>query len=376
MKKKFKEEELNELKKVLLKGWIAKIGTEEGFHETWQVVEDAARYSFNASHALSVAIDSLYGAYLKSHYPLEYFTVALTIYSNDMERTAKLIEELKYFEIKLNNIKFGKSGNGYTMDKKTNSIYKSIASIKFCNAQIADELYELSKNHYNNFVELLQDINTKTSINTRQLDILAGLNFFSDFGQNKYILNIIELCNGVKADKKKGIKAKPALLTVKQIKKDKLEELGLTEYLMKKYAAKETAKQYSQIDNVGLINELITRLDNKPLDVISQVKFEMEYLEYCVYTNPKVSEKYYIVTDFKTFKNPTTPYLVLHNIKTGEDVKTRIKQGKIFKDQPFGEYSILKISQFTKSNKKKCINGVWQYVDEFEDILEEYEVIK
>lgn len=43
-KKKFKEEELNELKEKLLKGWIEKVGTEEGFHETWQVVEDAARY--------------------------------------------------------------------------------------------------------------------------------------------------------------------------------------------------------------------------------------------------------------------------------------------------------------------------------------------
>lgn len=43
-KKKFKEEELEELKEKLLKGWIKNVGTEEGFHETWQVVEDAARY--------------------------------------------------------------------------------------------------------------------------------------------------------------------------------------------------------------------------------------------------------------------------------------------------------------------------------------------
>ena len=375
-KKKFKEEELEELKGKLLQGWINKIGTEEGFNETWQVVEDAARYSFNASHALSVAIDSLYGAYLKSHYPLEYFTVTLSLYSDDMERTANLTDELKYFNIKLHNIKFGKSGSNYMMDKETNSIYKSITSVKYCNAQIADELYELSKNHYNSFVELLKDINEKTSVNSRQLMILTGLDFFSDFGKNQYLLDIIELCNGVKADKKKGIKAKPALLTVKQIKKDKMEELGISEYLIQKYAGKETEKQYSQIDNVRLVESLVEKLENKSMDIQTQVEFEQTYLEYVVYNNPRVSEKYYIVTSFKTYKNSTTPYLVLHRIKDGVDIKTRIKKGSVFKEQPFGEYSILKISEFTQSYKSKMINGSWQKTDETEDVLEQYEVIK
>lgn len=375
-KKKFKEEELKELKEKLLQGWIKKIGTEEGFNETWQVVEDAAHYSFNASHALSVAIDSLYGAYLKAHYPLEYFTVTLSLYSEDMDRTANLINELKYFNIKIHNVKFGKSNADYMMDKETNSIYKGISSIKFCNSQIAEELYELSKNHYDSFIELLKDINEKTSVNSRQLMILTILDFFSDFGKNKYLLDIIELCNGVKEDKKKGIKAKPALLTVKQIKKDKMEELGISEYLMTKYAGKETAKQYSQIDNIGLVTEMAKRIENRSLDVISQVKAEKEYLEYIIYTNPKVSEKYYIVTDFKTYKNSAAPYLVLHNIKTGDDIKTRIKQSKIFKEQPFGEYSILKIEKFVQSYKSKLINGKWQKSDETEDILVDYEVIK
>lgn len=375
-KKKFKESELEELKEKLLQGWIKNVGTEEGFNETWQVVEDAAHYSFNASHALSVAIDSLYGAYLKAHYPLEYFTVTLSLYSDDMERTANLINELKYFNIKLHNIKFGKSSSEYMMDKETNSIYKGVASIKYCNSQIAEELYELSKNHYDSFPKLLKDINEKTSVNSRQLTILTILDFFSDFGKNKYLLDVIELCNGVKEDKKNGIKSKPALLTVKQIKKDKMEELGISEYLIVKYAGRETSKMYSNIDNIGLVTEMTERIENKSLDVISQVKAEQEYLEYVIYTNPNVSENYWIVTDFKTYKNPTTPYVILHNLHTGNDVKTRIKQGKIFKEQPFGKYSILKIQNFTESYKSKMINGQWQKSDEIEKVISEYEVIK
>ena len=375
-KKKFKEEELKELKTKLLKGWIKNVGKEEGFNETWQVVEDAAHYSFNASHALSVAIDSLYGAYLKAHYPLEYFTVTLSLYSDDMERTANLTNELKYFNIKIHNVKFGKSGSEYMMDKETNSIYKGISSIKYCNSQIGEELYELSKNHYNSFPELLKDINEKTSVNSRQLTILTILDFFSDFGKNKYLLDIIELCNGVKEDKKNGIKAKPALLTAKQIKKDKMEELGISEYLITKYAGKETSKMYSQINNVGLVTEMAERIENKSLDVISQVKAEQEFLEYVIYTNPNVSENYWIVISYVHYKEPRKPYLVLHNLNTGEDVKTRIKSVKVYENAPFGKYSILKVQNFTMSPKVKNVNGEWVKTEELEPILVDYEVIK
>ena len=361
-KKKFKEEELQELKSRLIDGWIRNVGKEDGFEETWQVVEDAARYSFNASHALSVAIDSLYGAYLKSHYPLEYFTVVLSLYSDDMERTANLIGELSYFKIKLESIRFGKSGSDYAMDKENNTIYKGISSIKYCNTQIADELLELSKNKYNSFVELLKDIKSKTSVNTRQLSILTGLNFFKEFGENKYLLNIIDVYD--------------KFSSCKQIKKDKLEELGLTEFLMKKYANKETAALYKEIDNIGLISELIKKLENKPMGIIEHVKFEKEYLEYITYTNPKANGEYYIITDFIQGKDVSKPRFIARNIKTGEEIRSRIKQGKIFKEYPFGLYSVLRIKEFSKEFKRKLINGEWTVTDEIEDILTDYEVIK
>ena len=361
-KKKFKEEELNALQKQLEEGWIRNVGKIDGFAETWQVVQDAAHYSFNASHSLSVAIDSLYGAYLKANYPLEYFSVVLSMYSDDMERTANLISELPYFGIKLESIKFGKSGADYAMDKENNTIYKGIASIKYCNIQIADELLELSKNKYKSFVELLNDIKSKTSLNSRQLSILTGLNFFKEFGENKYLLNIIDIYD--------------KFSSCKQIKKDKLEELGLTEFLMKKYSNKETAALYKEIDNVGLISELVKKLENKPMGIIEHVKFEKEYLEYVTYTNPSANEEYYIIVDFIQNKDVSKPRFVARNIKTGEEISSRIKQGKIFKEYPFGLYSVLRIKEFSKEFKRKPVNGVWTVTDEIEEVLTDYEVIK
>jgi DNA polymerase-3 subunit alpha len=155
-----------------------------------------------------------------------------------------------------------------------------------------------------------------------------------------------------------------------------MESLGLTEYLMKKYADKETDKQYRDIDNQGLITELSSRLENKPMSVVEQIKFEKDYLEYVIYTNPKVHESYYVIVDYKHYKDASKPYFTLHNIKTGEEIKSRIKQGKIFKADPFGLYSILKIKDFAWYNKTKNLNGQWVKTDELEPILESYEVIK
>lgn len=340
-----------------------------------KIIEDSSRYQFGYNHSTGYSMIGYMCAYLRYYYPEEFIAAYLNCASNS-DDIINGTELAKIKNISINNIKFGYSRSEYTVDKENHALYKGIESIKFCNSQIAEKLYELSKNHYDSFPELLNDINEKTSVNSRQLMILTILDFFSDFGKNKYLLDIIELCNGVKEDKKNGIKAKPALLTAKQIKKDKMEELGISEYLMAKYAGKETPKQYSQIDNIGLVTELASRLENKSLDVISQVKAEKEFLEYVVYTNPRVSEKYYVVIDYRHYKEARKPYCTLHNIKTGEDVKTRIKSVKIYEANPFGLYSILKVNEFTMSSKVKNVNGEWVKTEEFEPILTNYEVVK
>lgn len=363
-KKKFTDDAKEELRQELLHGYKKNLGTEKGFDEVWQVVDDAARYSFNASHAVSVAYDSLYGAEAKSHHPLEYFETVLNEYRSDNEKTSRIIAELDYFGITLESIKFGKSKNEYTSDKETNTIYKSISSIKYCNEKIATELYELgSKNKYNSFVEVLDDIKKKTSVNSKQLTILTGLNFFSEFGGNKYLLNVIDIYE--------------KFSKCKQISKKKLDSLGLTEFLMKKYSGKETASLYKDIDNVGLIEELCSHVENKKMGIIESMKFEKEYLEYIVYTNENVSSLYYMVTDFKTYKDTTKPYITARQIRTGKEIKTRIKQGRIFKEDPFGQWSVLKINDFAQEFKKRPnAEGKWEATDELEDILTEYEVIR
>lgn len=327
-----------------------------------KVIIDASSYLFSHNHAVPYSFLGYVVGYLRCYYKLETVTTALNIYAEDDAKCLEIIAYAKRNGIELNPIKFGKSTADYTMDKKENCVYKGIASVKHCNRQIADELLELSKNKYDSFTELLKDIKDKTSINSRQLTILISLNFFSDFGKNRYLLDVVDIYD--------------KFANSKIIAKKKMEELGVSDYLMQKYAGKETKSQWRQLDNKGLINELCNRLENKSLDIVSQVRAEMDYLGYVNYVNSNMADDYYIVTGFVTYKNPCTPNLVLRRICDGEEIGCRIKQSKVFKETPFGMYSILKIEGFTYDFKNKKINGEWQKSDEREIVLENYECMK
>lgn len=328
-----------------------------------KVIRSASLYAFSKNHSDPYSFLGYVVGYLRCYYKLETVTTAMNIYREDDDKCIEILGYAKRNNISINPIKFGKSGSDYTMDKSTNSIYRGIASVKYCNSQIADELLELSKNKYDSFIDLLYDINEKTSVNSRQLEILTKLNFFSDFGKNKYLLGVIDIYD-------KFSKAKI-------ISKKKIEELGVSEFLVKKYAGKETKSQYRELDHAGLMKELCSRINDESMDIVEQVKAEIEFLGTCNYTNPSMKDYYWIVVMFDDSRNSTRPYVTIRRICNGEEINTRIKRANVFKEQPFGLYSILKMDTVTyEYKKKKTSDGVWVDSDVKEPILCGYEVIK
>lgn len=324
-----------------------------------KIIEDSSRYQFGFNHSTGYSMIGYTCAYLRCYYPEEFIAAYLNCAGNaDDIVYGTSLAKIKNIEIK--NIKFGKSKSEYVVDKENHSIYKGIASIKYCNATIAEELYELSKNKYNNFVDLLNDIKEKTSVNSRQLHILTILNFFSDFGNNEYLLNIIDLYD------KFG--------TCKILKKEKLILLNISQDVVRKYAEKETEKQFSQIDNTGLISALAQNIVNKSLSIKEQIKSEIEYLEYITYKNPKAPDDMYYVVECKFYKDKTKPYLYLYNLKTGEYLKTKITAGKAFAETPFKEGNVIHVKEFGERNKMKKVGGDWVRTDEKEKVVKKWDV--
>lgn len=347
-KKKFKESELTELKDRLKAGWLKRVGSIEGFDKTWQIIELSAKYSFNASHSASVALDSIYGAYLKSHYPLEYFTTVFNIYKDDISKTSALSGELSYFGLKLSPVKFRHSSSEYVADRETNTIYKSICSLKYMNSAVSEKLYAMRNEEFNTFIDFLK----VNPCDSRQTELLIKLGFFSEFGKSQKLLDMRKIYD--------------TYYGKKQILKDKTD---LPEEIILKYATA-TDKMYKFTDINGLINELCDSIEDKAIPVTDLLKAQKEYLGYLDYVNPK-AVGYAYVTEINA---KYSPKVTLYRLDTGENEVFKLSK-QDFSRNPFNKNVILYSLITTKKNKMRMIDGKWvKSLEEFDEWITSYKV--
>ena len=364
-KKKFKEAELEDLKSKLLSGWIERVGRENGFLETWKVVEQAAKYSFNASHSLSYAYDSLYGAYLKSHYPLEYYTVALNYYSDDSERTLKLTDELKYFGIKLNPIKFRYSQANYSLVKESNSIYKGISAIQYMSAESAEYLYELRNNTYSSFAELLVDVKkkmegtNKSALNARQIEILIKLDFFEEFGDAKYLLAQYDLFNKYYGRS--------------QFSKKDISSLGIPEDTIRKYSGKETEKMFTKVDSMRLLKALSANIQVPRRTLSEKIKAQNEYLGYIDIADPQYSRLAAVLSVDTKY----APKVKLHSLKNGTTMDCKIDRRTFNKTKLQPDDIIRVLATEDRPRSQKDEDGNWVKIPGTKELwITDYQIIK
>lgn len=350
-KKKIHAEDFEKLEARLKARWIENTGSEENFHETWEMIQSCMSYGFAAPHALATAIDSLYGAYLKLNFPLEYYTVCLNNYQSDEERTRKLTEELAVFGISINPIKFRHSQAAYSADKEHNAIYKGVASIKFLNADIAQKMYEMREMEFPSFIDFLK----VNPCNSRQTEILIMLNFFSEFGKSQTLLEIRNIFSEFHGKK--------------QIAKEKmpLDEITLLKYKL----VFATEKMYKIIDSKGLIEELCSCVENRNILISDRLKAEKEYLGYIDYVNPKARGYGYIIE----INTKYTPRFSIYRLDTGEVVSVKMAK-QDFGNSGIKEGDVIKFTMQPKP-KSKLVDGKWvKSTDEFDEWIKTYSIYR
>lgn len=324
------------------------------------VIIDASDYIFSKNHAVPYSMIGFFIGWLRYYHKIELLTSALNVYMDNNEKMANIKEYIKSQGIHIKGIKFGKSRAKYFMDKEENTIYQGIESIKFCNAIIAEELYELSRNKYDDFISLLVDIVSKTSVDARQLYILTVLNFFSNYGKNKKLLEIIDLFN--------------SLYSRKQLSKTDIEKFQIDTNLFEGCYDKETPKKYMGLHMDRYVRNIAQKFEDKALSIKAQIAYEYEYLGNIVYKNPKAPKDMYYVIECKFYKDQTKPYLQLYNLRDGVLLKTKITSGKSFVEAPFKAGNVINVKEFVERNKTKKINGEWRKTDEKEKIVKRWDV--
>ena len=202
---KKRAEKVLALKEQFLDGFSEKLseenlGEEETHKKTgmvWQILADSASYLFNASHAYCVSLDSLYGAWLKQHHPLAFYEAFMRIMDEkgDKDKLAAAKDEAEsYFNIKFPPFKFGQDNRKVTADEENNAISNALTSIKGFNKAAAVALYEIGQEPPKYLSDVLLALRPK-SIMKSTTEPLAQISYFSSYGNDREVLNIIALCD-------------------------------------------------------------------------------------------------------------------------------------------------------------------------------------
>ena len=310
-----------------------------------QVIEDASSYLFSLNHSLPYSYIGYICGYLRYYYPLEFMTVVLNVCKDDAEKTNKAIDYVKKHDMVIKPPKFRYSRAEYFMDKETNSIYKGMASIKYMNAQVSEELYKLKDNQYNNFMDLLIDVYDKTSINSRQLSILIVIDFFEEVGKYQKLLDIVELYENIMSKKLKSKKGEVSFNKA---------DLPYPQEIIEKYATEKSKedkyKQYKVERALELCNELMNDIPNIEMPSIYKIRMNFDTMGECNYYfedyNPTTCIVIDVITKFKTKK------AWLFNIASGHIAEVNIGEG-YYNLQPFKALDVIDVFEITQKPKKE-----------------------
>ena len=147
---------------------------------------------YSDNHSVAYCLLGFYCAMMRCYHPIEFVTSYLNNAAND-EDVQSGTKLAGIYKIKVTSPKYGISRNDYYFDREKREISKGLGSIKFMSEKASNELFSLYDNHYDCFIDLLKDLTDKTSIDARQLTILVKIDFFSDFGNQRELLRVIEL---------------------------------------------------------------------------------------------------------------------------------------------------------------------------------------
>ena len=266
--------------------------SEQEAKEFLQIIEDSANYQFGYNHSIAYCLLSYLCAYYRHYYPFEFISAFLNNAAND-EDIQNGTAYANKVGIKVTMPKWGFSKSEYFYDKEKGIIAKGLASVKYMGGKMATELYELARQKkYTYFVDLLLDaVNQLKIIDARQLDILIKIDFFSEFGNQRELLRIVDMFTNVF---KKG--------EAKKISKDKVDGTRL-EPIIKKYSIGVTksggiAKSYTLLDIESIMIEcekLIKSIGMDDLEDIIKVQNFKDALGYVGYISGKEEDRQKLV---------------------------------------------------------------------------------
>lgn len=310
-----------------------------------KVIEDASDYLFSKNHADPYSWIGYICGYLRYYYPLEFITTALNIFADNETKSSAIINYAQKRGIIISPIKFRHSVAKYSYDKKTNTIFKGIASVKFMNETVSQQLDELRHEYYCDFFDYLED----NPCNSRQLEILIQLNYFEEFGTPNELMQYVKIYDLY------GSK--------KQLKKDKVQHPEIFD----RYCTS-TEKIYKISDRLGLMRALVEAMPVEKERLSTLLFAQKEYLGYIDYIDESKKNMVFVMSVDTKY----SPRIEAYSLAKGNIMTLKIKKSTFNKDK-LNVGDIIQINGFKRKNKLKYKDGDYIPVpNEYDWWLEKY----
>lgn len=320
-KKKLKGEKKENLEKSLTQNWKDIFGNINNFNNVWNVIEDSARYAFNAPHALSMAGDSAYLAWFKSHYTSKFYEVAICHYQhkdNKKKIDALIKEANEFYGYRIAEYRFGDDNRSVHVDDDNKLIYPTMDSIKNMQKIASDELYKIRDKHFDNCLDLFVYLLEQTQINSRSIEILIKIGYFNDYKSIEYQWNVYQyFCN-----------------RYKKTYVDKTKEARLQEI-----------RDYAQTLNVETT-------------IFDKIHYQIQLLGYTNLTTP-CDDDIYAIQALES-NQWGTPFVTLYQVNSGVTAQYKADK-RYYNDHPLEVGDIIDAAIREKDKKRKSDNG-WETV--------------
>ncbi len=183
------QKEMTAQKKRFVEGCISKGLKDNEANNIFELLSKFADYGFNKSHAAAYALIAFQTAYLKKHYPIEFFAASMSLDINNTDKLAIFQQELDRMKIPLIAPDVNKSSSYFVREGE--GISYALGAIKNVGIEAIKELEEeRNKNgRFKNFDDFLTRVSSSVS-NKKTLEALSCSGSFDSFNiKREHIFN-------------------------------------------------------------------------------------------------------------------------------------------------------------------------------------------
>ncbi len=199
---KKKPEEMEQHRSIFLEGALKKGYPKEKSLELFNLMEKFAEYGFNKSHAAAYAFIAYQTAYLKAHYPGEFFAALLSSEMDDLDKLLIYIEEARHFgfEVVLPSVNYSE----LTFTLTNNKIHFGLGAIKNVGEKAIENLLQVRKS---GLFKSLEDFLKRVDLflfNKKVIEALIFVGAFDEIHSNRKSLfeTFPEIVQKLQKDKK------------------------------------------------------------------------------------------------------------------------------------------------------------------------------